>query len=88
MKDSPEYDALKKKITELEEQLVRQKKVEAMIDSSTDLSFLKERQIEKGIVTMAIEIAISTMQIEITSMTIKRETTPMAIKPPTLQTTT
>lgn len=55
MKDSPEYDALKKRIAELEERLSRQKQVEAMIDSSTDLIFLKDSQLRYVIANRAHE---------------------------------
>jgi PAS domain S-box-containing protein len=55
MKDCPECDELKKKIAQLEAQLVRQQQVEAMIDSSTDLIFLKDRQLRYVIVNRAHE---------------------------------
>jgi len=69
MKVSPEYDALRKRIAELEEQLARQKQIEAMIDSSTDLIFLKDRQFRYVFVNRAHEPVFGTEIMDIIGKT-------------------
>jgi len=69
MKDNSEHNALKKKIAELKEQLARQKQVEAMIDSSSDLIFLKDRQLRYVIVNRALEQAFNTKNQDIIGKT-------------------
>ncbi len=69
MKDHPECGALEKRIAELEEQLDRQKQVETMIDSSTDLIFFKDRQFRYVIANKAHEQVFNVKTIDIIGKT-------------------